>query len=626
MRYPKILIGTMLKNSGGWLSKYWEEVKKLDYPKDKLRIVFVYGDSKDNTLKIAKRIVKEKVCNVEIYKEPNDTLLKRGGAQLSASVYNDWKTLLNEDYFMLLDSDLIELPSNLITELLKVKEDIVAPYPWSEGHRHFYDSWIFRIGNKRFHPMNPPGLGLKVPIEVDSVGTCFLATRESYKSTPITNPYPNLSFCNNARRMGYKVIALPYLEVFHADIEKLGIIHNPLPPKLGGYPEQGFITFLDDIKTLSSFKKHDYKNEFKIIENDIKRLSLERYKTSPIYRSKGEKWSYNKTHYDTLWMTQNPYLVNLLYKVAPIPSYIEVEVTTKCNLRCKMCEHTYWKEPSIDMTFKQFKYIIDQFPNLKWIGLTGIGESFINKDFMKMLEYVKSKDIYVELYDTFFFINENKARKIIELGVDRIFASIDATTKETYESLRVGSNYDRVWKNVKKFNDLKKEMNCTHYPELCFHYITCKDNIHEVLDYLDLLYNLNIDVHFVQYARMLHKYKETRDMFTEVPETIQNRILKKGNELGINVLWNANLPKTKPPLHTCTAWYMPFIFVTGDVISCCAENEQNDREWQKAVSLGNIFEKPFKEIWYDKKYRNMRKKLKKGICPKECRNCPVYKV
>ena len=66
---------------------------------------------------------------------------------------------------------------------------------------------------------------------------------------------------------------------------------------------------------------------------------------------------------------------------------MEIEVTTRCNLKCIICEHTYWDEPNRDMSFEQFKGIVDQFPKLKWIGLTGIGESFINKDFMKMLRY-----------------------------------------------------------------------------------------------------------------------------------------------------------------------------------------------------------------------------------------------
>ncbi|MBI5307453.1 MAG: hypothetical protein HZB37_03715 [Planctomycetes bacterium] len=53
------------------------------------------------------------------------------------------------------------------------------------------------------------------------------------------------------------------------------------------------------------------------------------------------------------------------------------------------------------MSYNEFVYIIGQFPNLKWVGMTGIGTSFLNKDFLRMIEYVKSNKIDVEIYAPF---------------------------------------------------------------------------------------------------------------------------------------------------------------------------------------------------------------------------------
>jgi MoaA/NifB/PqqE/SkfB family radical SAM enzyme len=69
---------------------------------------------------------------------------------------------------------------------------------------------------------------------------------------------------------------------------------------------------------------------------------------------------------------------------------------------------------------------------------------------------------------------------------------------------------------------------------------------------------------------------------------------------------------------------MPFIFVTGYVTPCCAQNEANQREWQKKMSLGNALEKPFREIWYSPRYKKMRKMIRKNKCPPECKFCPAY--
>jgi radical SAM protein with 4Fe4S-binding SPASM domain len=365
--------------------------------------------------------------------------------------------------------------------------------------------------------------------------------------------------------------------------------------------------------------------EMDAVERQIVEMAWQRFQTNPAYAKKGLKWNYNWAYFNVFWMTGNPELRDLLFRAEEYPPWIEVEVTTYCNLRCPFCERTHWNEPNQHMSFEQFKSILDQFPKLKWIGLTGIGESFLNKDFIKMLEYVKSKGIYIELYDSFIYTDDKLAKKLVELGIDRIYASFDGATKETYENFRPGSNYETVVSNIVRLDKWKKKLH-TEFPEFAFHYIVTKDNIHEVEQYLELLHKLKIDVAFVQYGRMLHNYKEVEDLFVEIPEDVQSKILKKAKELNIKVNWNADLPTTKPPFHHCTAWTMPFIFVDGTIIPCCCLNEQNDREWQRKTSLGNVFEKPFREIWYGEKYNDLRRKLHNKKLPEVCERCPIYEL
>ena len=283
MSKPSIFIGTMVKNSDRWLDQYWEVIKKLTYPKNKIRLVFMYAISTDFTLEKIEKFSKENIVNVEVYREPVNNELRAFGAQGAAAVYNDFKHLIDEDYFMLFDSDIVGIkPNNLIEELLKVKTDIVAPYPYSEGYRHFYDSWIWRINNVRLSPEDPPAKDSAIPIEVDSVGTCFLSTREVWTSSPIANPYPNLTFCLSAKRLGYKVVGCPYLHVIHKDIEKLGIKHNPLPPKFGFYPAPGWIDSKYPVKEFKVISEEDKIKEAKSdIDEGLKTLKkdiMKRYK------------------------------------------------------------------------------------------------------------------------------------------------------------------------------------------------------------------------------------------------------------------------------------------------------------------------------------------------------------
>lgn len=308
------------------------------------------------------------------------------------------------------------------------------------------------------------------------------------------------------------------------------------------------------------------------------------------------------------------------------PRFIEIEVSTYCNLRCKMCEHTYWREKQQHMSFNQLQSIVNQFPNLKWIGLTGIGESFLNPEFKKMVEFVKDKKLYLELYDNFYLINKNFAEMLVKTGVDRMIVSLDAATASTYRKLRPGSDFNRVIKNIKNLRLVKKSSKA-YYPEIIFHYIISKDNIHEVLPYISLVKKLMCkESTSILFTGVLHAFPEIKNMVVEVPDKLVNEANAKCEKLGIKVAWNRNIGEAVDPIIKCNEWTMPFIFVDGTVIPCCATNEANKRKYQIKTGMGNIFKEPFKKIWYGSKYKSLRKMIHEGKTPAACKHCTIYKV
>ncbi len=332
--------------------------------------------------------------------------------------------------------------------------------------------------------------------------------------------------------------------------------------------------------------------------------------------------------FDFLWNSAaGRYLVRMSGgRIPRYPVFLEIEVTTRCNLKCLICEHTYWKEPSRDMSLEQFRSIVDQFRPLCWIGLTGIGESFINPAFLKMLEYVKRRKVFVELYDTFYFIDRRTASKLIDLKVDKMFVSLDAATKETYERIRCGSDFERVIGNIRTLLELKKERGA-RYPELAFHFIANRLNYREIPDYVDLIISLCGETPVrAQFTRMLHNFRETENLFIEIPPEIIAEAKRRARGTPVTLIWNEDVPAVKPPISQCTAWTMPFIFVTGEVINCCASNEANARNFQKKHGFGNVFEQRFREIWNSKGYRDFRNRVLSGRVPAACIDCPIFAV
>lgn len=345
---------------------------------------------------------------------------------------------------------------------------------------------------------------------------------------------------------------------------------------------------------------------------------------------------YNMLWVYPLWWNRkiSTFLLNKLFPkfgIDVFPPFLEIEPTTVCNFKCICCEHSYWCEPSKNMTFEEFKHIFDQFRKPKWLGLTGIGSSYLNPDFHKMVKYAKSKGTIVELMDHFaHFKNDDQIKELIEIGPDFQFVSTYGATKKSFEKVCVNSNFEKIEKNIKTFVELKKKMK-KRFPILNFHYIITSESKDEALDFLDFVHSLHIEVGEILMTPMLHHFKEAEKFAVDIDKQYIDKIRARAKKYKIPITVNmcaiqeAEGLEEKPPLTQCKEYIMPFIFVTGDVTPCCGQNEANQREWQKKTSAGNLLKTPFKKIWYSEKYKNIRKMIRKNQCPAECAFCPAYK-
>lgn len=319
----------------------------------------------------------------------------------------------------------------------------------------------------------------------------------------------------------------------------------------------------------------------------------------------------------------NPMLV-------PFPNVTEIEITNVCNKKCIICEHTYWNEPNLELNFNDFKKIVDQFPKLKWVNLTGEGDAFLNKDYIKMIEYLKSKDIPVFLVDSFDLINEEISKKLIELRVDGIWISFDAATKETYEKIKIGCKFEKSLNNIKKLIELKSKIG-SPIPEVCFRYIINTLNVCEMPKFIELVHSLGDrsalgDGTIVEFAGLL-VFNEVKNLYVpEVPKDILEETLRKAKQLDVILSFSHANKYKLPPLHHCRAWMEPYIMMGGYVMPCCAVLQNKDRILLRQHSFGNILELDMKRIWNSNKYKKFRNLIpdKKAKVPILCRGCRAY--
>ena len=68
-----------------------------------------------------------------------------------------------------------------------------------------------------------------------------------------------------------------------------------------------------------------------------------------------------------------------------LPYSLDVEPTTRCNLRCPMCLHTYWDREPGDMSPETFRRLLDGAPQLVKLKLQGMGEPLLSPHFFDLI-------------------------------------------------------------------------------------------------------------------------------------------------------------------------------------------------------------------------------------------------
>lgn len=177
---------------------------------------------------------------------------------------------------------------------------------------------------------------------------------------------------------------------------------------------------------------------------------------------------------------------NLLAKtpfLTRVPTHVDIETASACNLKCTMCPHgnANYQMNKGTIDFGLAKKIIEECAELgvSSMKLSGRGEALVHPQFVDMVEIAKTRGIMDVMFNTNgFLLTEEKTKSLIEAGIDLIIISVDGATKETYESIRIGSDYDTVKRNIEFLVRYRREQKRKR-PMVRLQFVKMKENIHE---------------------------------------------------------------------------------------------------------------------------------------------------
>lgn len=302
------------------------------------------------------------------------------------------------------------------------------------------------------------------------------------------------------------------------------------------------------------------------------------------------------------------------------PNDVGIEITNICNARCCYCplyqnNGNALKYPRRAMEARLFEKIIDeiaQWPTGTSIYLNNGGEPLLCRDFVRRIDYCRQRGVSerIILQTNAEFLDEDKARVLLDAGVGYIVPAFSGATKSVYESHHIGCHYERVLENIRRFARIRNEGD----------------------------YGTTIQVKFMRTRQNEHEIEKAYHMFGEFlsPEldrfqeeyahTWNDPYLKKA---GI-ALTDINSRCIVRPCRM--AYTYMAIYANGDVGACSLD--YNDAVLGHA--LGNVSESSLQSIYNGKYFARLRKameglenikfsknKLIARACglPEKCRDC-----
>lgn len=289
------------------------------------------------------------------------------------------------------------------------------------------------------------------------------------------------------------------------------------------------------------------------------------------------------------------------------PLSIEIEATYYCNLKCPFCPRFVNPGERADkhMSEELWKKILDECKENKLPSLLmdHEAESLMNPRIFDMIKEAKEIGIMdIWLHSNANLLKREWAEKLIDNGLTKINFSIDASTPDTYDKLRVGGNFEKVRKNIKDFLEVKNQKKA-HHLRVRVSFCEQKENFNEKKSFFSSW-----------------KDESGINMITFQDCVDFSGFEKPDEDLQLDEKSLEKKYASEEPFHCSQPWEMPIIEAEGNVIPCGAPV----REHNKDFILGNLLQgDTIKSCWNGAKMAELRELHNKGEWYKNpmCRVC-----
>lgn len=331
--------------------------------------------------------------------------------------------------------------------------------------------------------------------------------------------------------------------------------------------------------------------------------------------------------------------------IAPIaPRVVFIEVTNRCNLLCQTCPRTFFDREALkSLSLAEFTFIAEQFPDMRRALLHGIGEPLLNRELPDMIQYLKDRQVEVIINSNGTLLSPEWQEKLVKSQLDEYRCSIDGAKDETYARIRGANLLPKLKIGLEGLVRMKERLGSAT-PRISIWCVATQENLAELPDLLHLAARLAVPEVYVQ--RMVYFAQNTAEQYGMArhdlgifgaDEAYEEDVIEACNllskELGIDFRASggrdpinslaAARPEDFSPWQACLRpWTTAYITANGNCLPCCISPFASPD--YESLILGNLFERPFGEIWNDPLYQEFRSRLLSDHPHEACSSCGVY--
>ncbi|MFH1358701.1 MAG: radical SAM protein [archaeon] len=291
--------------------------------------------------------------------------------------------------------------------------------------------------------------------------------------------------------------------------------------------------------------------------------------------------------------------LNNISEALHFPKYFEVETIRACNAMCNMCPVWRLRDRGSIMSDFLFSKMTNEMKNYSdWIErvcLSRNGEPLLDPKLIQRIKMLKQAGIKEVSFSTnASLLDEEKSNALIQAGLDDLRFSIDGTTKETFEKVRKGLDFDKVVENCLRFIKLRDKLNT----------------------------NLKIHVRMVSQEQNKHEEEDFKKFWTSQVSKNDFVTSKPMHSWGAQ-LENYDETEEENEKYSSVPCISPFgtmiVHFNGKVPLCGCD-------FDNKVLLGDLNNSTMKEIWIseaNKKIRDIHASGNRNSLPL-CKGCNIW--